>query len=96
MSTRESTVETRVREFCAKHKITYQKQNGSGHKGKSDRLLMKAGIAAFLELKRPTEGPTALQEKYLRERRDDGFAAEWFDNAPAALLWIRKVFSIDD
>lgn len=91
---RESAIERTVGEFCKEHKITFQKQNGSGQKGRADRLLMRRGVAAFLELKRPGEEPTPLQYRYLAQRRLDGFEAAWADNSADAIKWIKQVFGV--
>lgn len=91
---RESAIEKTVGEFCKRHGITYQKQSGVGNKGMADRLLMKNGTAAFLELKAPGCKPTALQDRYLALRRLDGFDAAWYDDADAAVKWIKQVFGV--
>ncbi len=91
---RESAIERTVGEFCKRHGITYQKMSGSGDRGKADRLLMKAGKAAFLELKTTGGRPTALQERYLSRRRLDGFDAAWYDSTEAAVAWIKQVFGV--
>jgi len=91
---RESAIERTVGEFCKRHGITYQKMSGAGDRGKSDRLLMKAGRAAFLELKGTGGKPTALQELYLSRRRMDGFDAAWFDDVDSCVKWIKQVFGV--
>ena len=61
-------------------------------RGKSDQLFLKNRIAAFVEFKAPGKKPTPLQAKFLRERREDGFDAEWFDNVEKCLAWLRGVY----
>lgn len=77
---KESAVESAICAYARSKGITTQKQNGMHNRGKADQLLMRNGVAAFLEIKRPGEKPTALQLRYLKQRRDDGFSAEWVDN----------------
>lgn len=89
---READVEKAVNAYCKTKGITSQKQNGLGDRGKSDRLLMRNGVAAFLELKRPGQKPTELQLRYLRMRKEDGFAAAWADSFHMAKEWIDRVF----
>lgn len=91
---RESAIERTVGEFCKRHGITFQKQNGVGDRGKADRLLMRQGKAAFLELKATDDEPTTLQHRYLRQRRLDGFDAAWYDNAEEAIKWVKQVFGV--
>jgi hypothetical protein len=91
---RESAIEKTVGEFCKRHGITFQKQAGMNDRGKADRLLMRRGVAAFLELKRPGEEPTTLQYRYLAQRRLDGFEAAWADNSADAIKWIKQVFGV--
>ena len=87
---RESHIERAVGEFCKRNGITFQKQAGVGNKGMADRLVMRQGKAIFLELKAPGCKPTALQERYLRLRREDGFSAEWHDSIEGAVNFITK------
>jgi hypothetical protein len=91
---RESAIERTVGEFCKRHGITYQKQSGANDRGKADRLLMRHGKAAFLELKATGQKPTALQERYLSQRRLDGFDAAWFDEIEPCIKWIKQVFGV--
>lgn len=94
MSIRESAVEKFVRQWAKDHGISSLKLASMGDRGKADRLFMRHGKAVFMELKRPGKEATALQEKFLRERREDGFNAECFDNAPHAIQWLRNVFDL--
>jgi hypothetical protein len=87
---RESHIERAVGEFCKKHGITYQKMTSPAQRGVADRLVMLRGKAIFLELKAPGGKPTALQERYLKLRKADGFAAEWHDSIEGAINFITK------
>lgn len=91
---RESAVEKVVCGFGEANGITMQKQSGPGDRGKTDRLCMRKGIAAFLEIKRPGEKPTALQMRYIRKRREDGFEADWCDNAADGIAFLKRVFNV--
>ena len=92
---RESATEKSVNTFAKAQGITSLKLAGSGDRGKSDRLFLRHGKAAFMELKATGKTPTRLQLRFLEERRIDGFAADWFDNAPAAIRWLRQTFDIE-
>lgn len=89
---RESAVEKTTCKWAKDHGIATIKLSGPGARGKSDRLFMKAGKTVFCELKAPGKEPTELQWKFIRERRADGFSAEFFDDAGLAIQWLRKEF----
>lgn len=91
---RESAIERTVGEFCKRHGITYQKFTSPNNRGVPDRILFFKGKTAFLELKAPGCKPTALQDRYLALRRLDGFDAAWYDDADAAVKWIKQVFGV--
>ena len=86
---KESAVERRANELLKGTGIRTLKLNGPGDRAKPDRLYWKAGKCAFVEYKRLGKKPTALQAKRLREIREDGTPAEWFDNAVAAAEWVK-------
>lgn len=90
----ESSVERTIGDFCKANGITFQKQNGMGDRGKADRLCMKQGVAAFLEIKRPGETPTKLQLDYLQKRMDDGFHAAWCNTPASGIEWLKEVFKL--
>lgn len=92
MKIRESQVEKGICDFAKTIGVTMQKQNGVHNRGKADQLCMRGGKAAFLEIKRPGEKPTKLQERYLRLRREDGFPATWVDNVEDGIAWLKEVF----
>lgn len=91
---RESSIETCVWKWARDHGISTLKLGGNQSRGKADRLFMRNGVAAFCELKRKGKKAEPLQERFLAERRADGFHAQWFDSAPAAIRWLREVFNI--
>lgn len=94
MKLRESVVERGICNFGESAGITMQKQNGPGNRGKTDQLCMKSSVAAFLEIKRPGEKPTALQLRYMRLRREDGFEADWCDNVADGIAFLKRVFNV--
>ena len=89
---KESTVESAICAYARSKGVTTQKQNGMHNRGKADQLLMRNGVAAFLEIKRPGEKPTALQLRYLKQRSDDGFAAGWADTVEMGKQFIDRFF----
>jgi len=50
------------------------------------------GHAAYVEMKRPGEEPSALQEHVLNELRRMGFVAGWHDHAEEAVEMIMRSF----
>ena len=91
---RESTVERTVCQWAKDHGISNLKLEGRNNVGKSDRLFMRHGVAAFCEFKAPGQKPTALQFKFLEERRADGFHTGWHDSVPEAIEWLKRVFNV--
>jgi hypothetical protein len=89
---KESTVESRIIAYAKSKGVTAQKQNGMHNRGKADQLLMRNGVAAFLEIKRPGQKPTALQLRYIKQRSADGFAADWVDTFEKGKEFIDRVF----
>jgi Holliday junction resolvase-like predicted endonuclease len=85
---RESTVEAAICQYAKDNGITVLKLNGPGERGKSDRLFMKDGRVAFLEVKATGEKPTALQLRFLRQRRADRFAADWTDKVDLGVFFL--------
>lgn len=92
---RESHVEKGVNEFAKSRGIATLKLSGPGDRGKSDRLYMLNGKAVFVELKAPGKKPTDLQLRFLDRARQNGFSANWFDNAAKAIAWLKQEFNLD-
>lgn len=90
---RESAVERSINVYAKKRGILTMKLSGPNQRGQPDRLYLKNGVAAFVELKAPGKRPTALQEKWLEDLRSRGFHAQWFDNADDAKVWLDEVLS---
>lgn len=91
---RESALEKIVCREAKALGISTYKLAGPNDRGKPDRIFMRNGVAAFVELKAPGEKPTKLQMKNLQEREADGFNAQWFDNPGEAINWLRAVFGL--
>lgn len=91
---KERSVEKQVCDWAKENGISTLKLGGIHNRGKADRLFMKGGKTIFCELKAPGKKPTDLQFKFIRERRADGFAADWFDNAGFAIRFLSKEFNV--
>lgn len=91
---REATIEKAVCEWAREHGLIVVKLSGPNAKGQPDRMFLSKGNAVFVEFKAPKKRPTKLQEKWLGDLLFEGFDAAWFDNAPAAIKWLKKVFKI--
>lgn len=90
----ESQIEAKVVRWAKNHGIRVVKLNGPGDRGKPDRMFLARGTAAFIEFKAPGGKTTALQRKWLEGLSDEGFDAETFDDAVAAIDWLAAVFQI--
>lgn len=75
----EATIERTVCAFAKTHGIATLKLSGPSDRGKADRLFMKNGKVIFIEFKAKGKVPTKLQERFLEERRNDYFFAEYTD-----------------
>ena len=97
MTMLERDVERPVCRWASKEMgIKVLKLSAPNQRGQGDRLFLKNRIAAFIEFKRPGKKPTALQWKFLKWARSEGFPAEWFDNREKAKVWLTKVFGLED
>ena len=85
---RERDVEAAVCMFAAGVGVGTLKLNGSGARGKSDRLFFKDGKAIFIEMKATGEKPTELQLRNIRKLREKGMFADWTDSPKQASQWI--------
>ena len=91
---RESHVEKAVRTWAVTHDIRTSKRATPNDRGFPDREFRRKGRVIYIEFKRPKEEPTPLQHKRLRELQEDGFTATWFDNAPAAIEFLKRKFGV--
>lgn len=76
----ESQVEGALVRYAAKKGVLTFKFSSPSHRGVPDRIFMCNGNVLFLEIKRPGERPTRLQEHTLRAIKACGVAADWVDN----------------
>ena len=89
---RESYVEKAIRLHAKGLGCTAIKMATPGYRGIPDRMFLKSGVAAFLEIKAPGRKPTALQLRYIRELNANGFAASWVDSVADGCKFIDDVF----
>ena len=87
----ESEIEDGLTELCRANGV-YQHKN-TGRNGIPDRLLVHQGRVWFLELKRPGEKPTALQEAVARDLRRHGAVTLWADSHEAVRLVVAALVS---
>lgn len=78
---KESVIEDHLTKLCKENGI-YQHKN-TGRNGIPDRLLIYRGRHWFLELKRPGERPTDLQESVARELKAHGAVTVFADSCDA-------------
>ena len=88
----EAQIEKKLVAFCREHGLLTYKFASPSHRGVPDRIIMGGGKVMFLELKRPGNLPTALQERELQRIRDAGLVAPWADNYPDAEKIVRAFF----
>ena len=88
----ESQLEKNVCAWAKDCGISTLKLSGPNDRGKADRMFMKAGRIMFLEFKAEGKKPTALQQRFLKQRVDDGFVAGWTDNYVEAIDILCKFF----
>lgn len=90
---RERDVEEKVVRYAKSRGCLIYKFSSPSHRGVCDRIIIGPKGVLFLELKRPGEKPTALQQKFLADVRikvaSDPLAssfigAEWADNVDTA------------
>ena len=59
--------------------------------GYPDLLLLGHGRAAFIEVKAPGKKPDKIQLHRLKQIRDQGIPATWFDNVKEAEIFIDQI-----
>lgn len=73
---KESAIEKAVCDFARRHGCIVMKLSGPNQKGQPDRMFLRGSKVLFIEFKASTGGRvTALQEKWLRDLRHQGFPA---------------------
>lgn len=86
---RESAVEAGIIAFAKKNGIWTRKFSSPAHRGVPDRIFIRMGRVLFLEVKRPGEKPTQLQEHELQLIRDAGGTAVWVDSVELGIVTLR-------
>lgn len=81
---RESQIEASVVAYCRRLGIHTRKFSSPAHRGVPDRILAYRGNVLFLELKRPGNEPTALQQHEIDLLRGAGCNADWCDSLEGA------------
>lgn len=76
----EAQLEKKLVAFCREHGLLTYKFASPSHRGVPDRIIMGGGKVMFVELKRPGNTPTALQERERRRITDHGVCAFWTDD----------------
>jgi hypothetical protein len=76
--------------------ITY-KFTSPAKRAVPDRIIIAPGLVearvGFLEIKRPGEYPTPLQEREMRILRKQGCTVAWTDNLQDAIYFIQTLLS---
>ena len=88
----ESQIEKKVCQFAKDNGISTLKLSGPNDRGKADRMFMRKGKVMFMELKAEGKKPTALQQRFLKQRTDDGFLAMWTDDYIEAIDTLSNYF----
>lgn len=88
----ESQIERAACAFAKENGIAVLKLSGPSDRGKADRLFMKNGKTIFIEFKAKGKVPTKLQERFLEDRRADGFFAEYTDSLEIAKRMLANNF----
>lgn len=73
----ESRIETQFVDYCGQLGIKCPKLKLASESSWPDRTLLYRGQVMFLELKKPGEKPTPLQQYTLDNLTADGFYARW-------------------
>lgn len=88
------TPEARVRDpvvaWAKTHGILHIRMHmGRGARiGWPDDLFIKGGVVVAVEFKAPSRTPRRIQEHRIRQLKEHGLAAAWFDDSAAAIAFI--------
>jgi hypothetical protein len=93
--TTESKIEKKVVEWCRKNGVLNYKFASPSNRGVPDRVLMFKGKVMFLELKRPGNEPTALQDMNMTKIRAAGVWATWANSYEDATTLITAFFQME-
>lgn len=75
----ERDVEKEIRIYAEGRGMIAIKLSGPGNRGKPDRLFFYKGRVLIMEVKKPSEKPTKLQQQWLTTFKDMDFDACWAD-----------------
>jgi len=90
----EAKIEKKVVEFCRKNGLLTFKFASPSNRGVPDRIIVHKGKVMFLELKRPGNTPTALQEREIERLKAAGAFATWADSYDRAVSLLVAFFLI--
>lgn len=96
MKITESKIERKVVEFCRKNGLLTFKFASPSNRGVPDRIIIHKGKVMFLELKRPGNTPTALQEREIERIKAAGAWATWADSYERATALLMAFFLISE
>lgn len=85
---KEAKIEERLRRWAECHGWLCRKFASPAHPGVPDRIFIKNGVVAFIELKRPGEKPTSQQAREILKLIEHGANANWFDSVDGATEWL--------
>ena len=91
----EKSLERKIVKYCRDHDYMCMKLSGMNQRGQPDRLILKDGIALFMELKGAGKKPTKLQLRYLAKLQAHGFHACWVDSWDGFKSKIKEVYEKD-
>jgi len=89
----ESTIEKKLVEHCADRGLLTYKFSSPAHRGVPDRVIMGGGKVMFVELKRPGQKPTPLQNREINRIREAGVHAVWAPSFELAAQFVDDWFA---
>lgn len=92
----ERDVEKEIRLYAESKGMIAIKLSGPGNRGKPDRLFFYNGRVLILEVKKPGEKPTKLQNQWLIAFQDQDFDACWADRPGIGKTLIDKFIAKTD
>jgi len=92
----ERDVEKEIRIYAEGRGMIAIKLSGPGNRGKPDRLFFYGGRVLIMEIKKPGEKPTKLQQQWLTAFKDADFDACWADRPGLGKTLIDKFIAKTD
>jgi hypothetical protein len=83
MPVRESSIEAALVKFAKANGVLTYKFVSPSHRGVPDRLFVGNGTTLYLELKRPGEKPTPIQDREIKRLAEKMVPAFCVDNVEA-------------